>query len=131
MKVYEIIDKFPNAKLVVVYDPRNGECIPDYYLDSQLDFILNEIQEHEGIHYVYFANEIMVNKTRLLVVRGHLKPEEIVYWWNEQSLTINEYGAWKDCNISFKSPDMETCLEILKFAANKYRQRKEKQKIIK
>jgi hypothetical protein len=127
IKVIEEIEaKHPDVRLVVVYDPRNGECIPDYYMQSQLDFILNEVQEHEGRHYVYFGNEPMVNKTRLLVVRGLLKPEEIIYIWNNTILTINEYGAWVDCPIHVTSPDTETCIEILRFACNK---RKEERKI--
>ena len=82
----------------VVYDPINGEAIPD---GSVMDFALN--LPEKGI--VTVSNEIVFLAIRVLIIREQLDYKDIQFMYKEEVLSVNEKGRpshWPNgfCDLS-------------------------------
>jgi len=77
--------------IVIEYDPIEGKHMPDSCMSTEMQSItesLNLIDE-DGVLALKYANETMVMMTRLLVKRGLLNHENIIYRFNGIDMHID------------------------------------------
>jgi hypothetical protein len=119
---------FPEIKLIVIYDPIEGKAIADSVTSTEYAFILDALRNQQLPIIRTYGNETMIGKTRLLILHGVLKPEEMVYYWppKDQIILINKYAALDSWPNGFCDYETSTCEKILMFAVNK---RKEERKV--
>lgn len=105
------------AKVTVTYDPIYGEPVCDGEMLTKAHLLCRD-----GGWFVT-SSERLIDAVRLEVAKGMIAPENVIFIYDGQRITVNEYGVLSNwpkgfCDLTFKLSE-----DILTVATRK---RKEK-----
>jgi len=78
-------------KIIIEYC-EEGEYLPDHEVQGWYDDLTQNIKNGVVNGHIRLSSELMVEMTRLLVVRGILKRDEIIYRYKGEDLLISKNG---------------------------------------
>ena len=74
-------------KLTLIYDPENGDCVPDGKVISKAEELINS-----GGTYT-FGNDMFFTAFRTLVKRGKIQPKDVEILFKHYGITLNSKGT--------------------------------------
>lgn len=108
--------------LTIIYDPINGTAVADGLAMDTAKLIWQGYKErHEAMTYLeaitYLpdtSSEVLINAFRVLVKRGHIPYEELIFKYKDQILLINKYGKldhWPKCFCDYTEEMMSELID--------------------
>jgi len=77
--------------LKIEYDPRNGKVVPDAFVKSWADDVVKAYEEVLSMH-VTVGSSLMIDATRVLIMKGKIDCKEIVYQFENLDLEVGKDG---------------------------------------
>ena len=101
-----------------------GTPVNDFNLDVEYRYILSCIEDGR-FDILYYSTENIFTRVRYGVVSGEINPESVCFVYENERLTLNEYGKlsrWPEnfCNVCINLSE-----KILRTAMDKYKKKKE------
>lgn len=96
--------------LKFIYSKR-GRAISDFDLD---DFIKDIICDANKNKFYHCSTENLFNRVRLAIVEGHLNPENVLFVFNDEEITINSDGLCDKWSNGFLCESETTARNLLK-----------------
>lgn len=120
-------DKMNRPKLVVTYDPKNGQKLADGRLEEEFEDLVRAFKDYDGMGFTItrtYANFIGTDLVRLLYTRGFVNYDQIFCRFspNAEPTGINEFAAWTSPQRDFGRAHYDITHEILTFAVKKRRE---------
>lgn len=127
----KIKEMFPEIKLIIEYDPVEGKPIADDVIGIEYAFILDALKTMPIPVVLSYSNEIMITKTRFLIINQILKPEEMVYYFapTNQVLAINNYAVLDSYPSGFCDIHIKLLEKLLTFQCDTRKKNRRKEKV--
>ena len=78
--------------LNVIWDENHYEAIPDKRIMSEIDYVIAQNQPNK--EYVFHTpQELVLQGFVLAVVEKRISHDQIVFWYDQEKIRINEFGV--------------------------------------
>lgn len=103
--------------LIIEYDAVKGKVIPDGLVENWANEILKNYKKFEDVS-ISVGSVLMIDATRLLVMRGKIDHKEMLYKFKKQFIKIDKYATLSSCPTGFCDAHLNILFKLIGW--NKY-----------
>ena len=100
------------SKLIVEYDPVYGKALPD---NQSKVYVEDAINNKDIVLHIIVGTCFFIMLFRVAVAEGKIKPTEIEFLFEEETIEIDKYGTCNDWPKGFADADIDILKKLLFF----------------
>ena len=100
------------SKLIVEYDPEYGKALSDSPSKNYVEYVINN---KDIVPHIVVGTCFFIMLFRVAVAEGKIKPTEIEFLFEEETIEIDKYGTYNDWPKGFADADIDVLKKLLFF----------------